>query len=46
MTYIFPDGRQLRHILGATWQLLAIDGAHISYLIVEDVDYSGVRGPR
>jgi uncharacterized protein YjaG (DUF416 family) len=44
--YTFADGRQLRHILGSTWELLTIDGAHVTYLIEEKVSYDLTRRHR
>jgi hypothetical protein len=41
MTYVLPNGLQLRHVLGSTWELLSIDGKHVHYLVAEDVDYDG-----
>lgn len=37
--YVFADGRQLVHVLGSTWRLLTMDGAHLHYLTEQQVNY-------
>lgn len=39
MIYILPDGRQLKHVVDSTWQLLTIDGKNVTYLTNIEVVY-------